>query len=67
MCRYFNGYEMNKIKLNVCTIVLSLFIYLFIWRESKGTFKSDGERGEAVLSLILKAIFCKISCVPTST
>ena len=22
-----------------------LFIYLFIWRESKGTFKSDGERG----------------------
>ena len=22
-----------------------LFIYLFIWRESKGTFESDGERG----------------------
>ena len=22
-----------------------LFIYLFTWRESKGTFKSGGERG----------------------
>ena len=25
-----------------------LFIYLFIWRESKGTFVSDGERGDKI-------------------
>ena len=25
-----------------------LFIYLFTWRESKGTFKSDGKRGDKI-------------------
>ena len=25
-----------------------LFIYLFIWRKSKGTFKSDGKRGDKI-------------------
>ena len=25
-----------------------LFIYLFFWRESKGTFESVGERGDRI-------------------
>ena len=33
---------------SVKCVSVPLFIYLFIWRESKGTFKSDGERGNKI-------------------